>query len=96
MESFAGSVDTGKLKTQKNFLERLEDWGNIVIMDKEAGDYCITVSPMNINLVRNILDIELGTANYEMKYNPEFVNYSIDFNITEIPSYRKVKLGIEK
>lgn len=75
------------MNIQKTLLERLESKGTIVIMDKEAGDFSITVKPQNIEFVRSLLDIELGTANYEMEYKSEFQNYEIDFNINEHPKY---------
>lgn len=66
---------------KKTLLEKLEVWGTIVIMDKEEGDYQISVSPINVNIVRNILDIELGINNYELEYKWQIVKYEIDFNL---------------
>lgn len=65
----------------KTVLERLENSGNIVILDKQEGDYMITVKPMNIHFATQILDRYLGINKYKIHYRPEFVNWEIEFNV---------------
>lgn len=75
----------------KTILEKLEGKGQIIIHDKDNGDYGIYVTPQNIEWVRNFLDIELGCGNYSVEYHRGGEYYDIDFNIYEVPSYRKDK-----
>jgi hypothetical protein len=69
------------MKYGKTMLQRLENSGSIVILDAEEGDYSITVSPLSIRYVIDLLNSEIGTGNYKQKYNADRVNFTIDFNI---------------
>ena len=71
------------MKYGKPLLQRLEDviGASIIALDKEEGDYSITVKPLSVQFVTSLLDSEIGTRNYEMKYNAEYVTWTIDFNI---------------
>ena len=72
------------MKYGKPLIQRLEDviGASIIALDKEEGDYSITVKPLSVQFVTSLLDSEIGTRNYEMKYNAEYVTWTIDFNIT--------------
>jgi hypothetical protein len=63
-------------------LRTLQEFGYIVIMDREAGDYRITTN--DLYNVSTIL-INMG-IDYTSEYSRKFNNWLVDFNI-----YRRIE-----
>ena len=70
--------------TPQELFKQLEKLGTIIILDKQQGDYSITVpSRPKVMKVFNILwQEDIGkTLAYSEKYNTEQNTFTIDFNI---------------
>ena len=67
----------------KNLIERLENCGTIILRDKEALSYTITVNPTSIKFVTDILNRYCGINNYKMNYKPESVQWDIEFKLSD-------------
>ena len=78
MGQYSGSVKQIIMTTTTiDLLTQLEQFGSIVIMDKQEGDYCIiTGYPRNVTTI-----LVEGKTNFTAEYDHDASNWTIDFNI---------------